>query len=417
MALEAVAVPRGPLPWTEEGTPIVTGFLPLNEWEPFLDRHPDRQFAAFMHRGLSFGFRIGFDRSRPLGRPPRNFQSVTRNPETVDRYIAGEVATGRLVVSTASWTRKNPIGIIPKPHQPGMFRLIVDLSSPQGCSVNDGICQSLCSLSYTSVDQAARLVAACGKGALMAKTDLRSAYRQVPVHADDQHLLGIEWGGQTYCDRALPFGLRSAPKVFTAVADGLAWALCCVGVVNCVHYLDDFLFWGPPATPVCAEALTVATDLCERLGLPTAPDKTVGPSTTLTFLGIEIDSCSQQLRLPDAKLTRLRSTLREWARKRSASKHELLVLLGLLGHAATVVRPGRTFIRHLIDLSKKPRLASQKVRLNLDCRADLSWWADFIESWNGVALFPDLPPGPTVISDASGTWGCGAYTVKNGVLV
>ena len=69
MALEAVAVPRGLLPWIEEGT---TGFLPLNEWAPFLDRHPDRQFAVFMHRGLSFGFRIGLDRSRPLGCPLQN---------------------------------------------------------------------------------------------------------------------------------------------------------------------------------------------------------------------------------------------------------------------------------------------------------------------------------------------------------
>ena len=91
------------------------------------------------------------------------------------------------------------------------------------------------------------------------------------------------------------------------------------------------------------------------------------------------------------------------------SKHELQVLLGLLGHASTVVRPGRTFIRQLIELSKKPRLPSHKVRLNLDCRADLAWWSNFIDGWNGVALFPGLPTGPTVVSDASGSWGCGAF--------
>lgn len=127
----------------------------------------------------------------------------------------------------------------------------------------------------------------CGKGALMAKTDLCSAYRQVPVHSNDQHLLGIEWKGQIYIDKALPFGLRSAPKIFSAVADGLAWALHCSGVSNTVHYLDDFLFWGPPESATCGEALATATNLCARLGLPTSPSKTIGPATCFTFLGID----------------------------------------------------------------------------------------------------------------------------------
>ena len=99
-------------------------------------------------------------------------------------------------------------------------------------------------MQYVMVDQVARSVAQCGHGALMAKTDLCSAYRQVPVHTSDQYLLGLEWGGTTYIDRALPFGLHSAPKLFSAVADGLAWALHCESIVNCVHYLDDFFFWG-----------------------------------------------------------------------------------------------------------------------------------------------------------------------------
>ena len=133
----------------------------------------------------------------------------------------------------------------------------------------------------------------------MAKIDLQSAYRHVPVHPDDQDLLGIEWNGKAYRDQALPFGLRSAPKLFTAVADGLAWAMQQEGVVNSVHYLDDFLFWGPPSSPECGASLMKAIEVCHRLGLPTAPHKTVNPSTVLTFLGIEIDSMAQALRLPE----------------------------------------------------------------------------------------------------------------------
>ena len=112
-----------------------------------------------------------------------------------------------------------------------------------------------------------------------------------------------------YIERALPFGLRSAPKLFTSVANGVAWALQCEEVVNLVHYLDDFLFWGPPGSPLCEVALGKATTLCDRLGLPTALHKTVGPATSLTLLGIEIDSMAMVLRLQADKLACLRRTL------------------------------------------------------------------------------------------------------------
>ena len=152
LALEDVSVATQPL--VQHHSSIVTGFLPWEEWSPFLDQHPDSRFAAFMRRGITHGFRIGFDQRSTLKKPQPNFQSVARNPIVVDKYIESELATGRLAVisSTALVVRKNPIGIIPKPHQPGKFRLIVDLSSPVGGSVNDGIDKNLCSLQFTSVD-------------------------------------------------------------------------------------------------------------------------------------------------------------------------------------------------------------------------------------------------------------------------
>ena len=74
------------------------------------------------------------------------------------------------------------------------------------------------------------MVKALGPGAQMAKIDLKSAYRIVPVHPEDQSLLGIKWRDSILVDQALPFGLWSTPKVFTAVADGLAWAMECEGI-------------------------------------------------------------------------------------------------------------------------------------------------------------------------------------------
>ena len=83
----------------------------------------------------------------------------------------------------------SPFGVIPK-SEPGKWRLIVNLSAPEGGSVNDGISREMCSLSYLSIDEVVSWVLQLGRGALMAKFDLRAAYRNVPVHPDDRHLLG-----------------------------------------------------------------------------------------------------------------------------------------------------------------------------------------------------------------------------------
>ena len=89
--------------------------------------------------------------------------------------------------------------------------------------MNDGISKSLCFLSYISVVQAANLVAKMGRGTLLAKVAIRSAYHMLPVHPDDRWLPGIEWDNSLYVDTMLPFGLRSVPKKFTAVGDALQW--------------------------------------------------------------------------------------------------------------------------------------------------------------------------------------------------
>ena len=79
----------------------------------------------------------------------------------------------------------SPIGVIPKPHQPGKWRVIVDLSSPRGHSINNGIDQVTSSMRYASIDQAVGMIQQLGKGTLLSKLDLKSAYRMIPVHPDD----------------------------------------------------------------------------------------------------------------------------------------------------------------------------------------------------------------------------------------
>ena len=85
----------------------------------------------------------------------------------------------------------------------GKWRLILDLSSPEGASVNCGIDKELCSLKYATVDQATESVVRLGRGTLMAKIDIKAAYRLVPVHPEDRWLLGMQFEGADFMDTVL----------------------------------------------------------------------------------------------------------------------------------------------------------------------------------------------------------------------
>ena len=128
----------------------------------------------------------------------------------------------------------------------------------------------------------------------------------------------------------------------------------------------------------------------------------------IKFLGILIDTQVFELRLPVGKIQRLRSLLQGWGKKKACTKRELESLLGHLSHAASIVRPGRTFLRQLFSLLRGVKAPSHFVRLNVGARADLKWWECFLQEWCGSSFFPLLEPAHQVFSDASGAYGCGA---------
>ena len=423
---------RGPYPYTHHLIKLASCQSPLLQalpenlcristplmyeaWEVALAKHPDPAYVKYILCGIKEGFRIGYDYARHTCRPTsRNLLSTLEHPAEVDNYLRSELGDGNISEVTEPagllGLQVSPIGVIPKRHSASKWRLIVDLSSPKGSSVNDGIDKEWCSLSYVSVDSIAKQVVLLGKGTLMAKMDIKSAYRLIPVHPSDRPLLGMRWRDHLFLDKTLPFGLRSAPKIFNAVADALQWVLQQRGVACVYHYLDDFITLGERGKDSCAKNLQIILDVCKELGVTVATEKCEGPTTRIVFLGIEIDSERLEMRLPTDKLERLKETIRSWRGCKACSKRELLSLIGQLSHACKVVKPGKIFLSQLIKLSTVPKQLHHHVRLNHSFRCDLEWWHAFLTKWNGVSLLWDRDqPSSVVTSDASGRWGCGAF--------
>ena len=169
------------------------------------------------------------------------------------------------------------------------------------------------------------------------------------------------------------------------------------GVSRAIHYIDDFLTIGRRDSQKCMCNIALMQRIYDEAGLPIEPSKSVGPPTTLVFLGIEIDSVREELRLPEDKLMQLKEALSHWR--------------GLLSHAAKVVKAGRTFLRRIIDLSTSASQLHHFIRLNTEARSDIEWWFRFISLWNGISMLPSHDAGSReilVFTDASGLWGFGA---------
>jgi hypothetical protein len=196
----------------------------------------------------------------------------------------------------------------------------------------------------------------------------------------------MKWKEAYFMDTCLPLELRYQ------FAEALQWILQHnYGLQWLIHYLDDYLIVGAPDSHSCGEHLQTFLRACTLLGIPVAMDKVDGPATVLSFLGLELDSVLQQIRLPPNKLEEILAELTEWQSRNKTTKRKLLSLIGKLAFAARAVPAGRFFIRRLITLSTKAKKLHHHVRLN-DARADITWWLEVLPTWNGTAQFIDQQP-------------------------
>ena len=388
----------------------------VDRLEVELRGHPDRLFVNNLIHNMTWGFNIGYHgphRSRVC----RNLRSARENPIAAGRCILKELKHRRLASPFSTLPLPNlqisPIGLVPKKDSE-VFQLMMDLSYPKGDSINDYIDPKECSIKFDNLDRAVQMVAQLGKGALMAKLDIKSAYCLCPVRKEDWELLGLQWEDKIFIDLCLAFGLCPAGNRFNRLAEALCWILSNKYLIEFImHYLDDFFLTNRAGSETCRAEMGIVIKVFEQLGIPLALEKIIGPTTALVFLGILIDTSEMCAKLPTDKLSELLSSLAFWESRKKCTKRELLSLIGKLSFAAKVIPSSRTFVRHLIDLSTTVSKLDHHISLNKEARADIRWWLDFLPQWNrkSCILNPHttLTPDMKLFTDASGGMGFGIY--------
>ena len=331
----------------------------MEAWERALADHPHQEWVLALLRGMRQGFRIGLRSSAQCRSSVSSRPSARVHSQVVGEFLQQQVAAGFMMgpfePQECSGVVTSSVGVVPKSTS-GKFRVIVDLSRPEGASVNDQLLRELTHVAYSSIEDASLAMHALGQGAQLAKIDIRDAYRIIPVHPEDRPFLALSWQDRVYIDCQLPFGLASAPAIFSAVAEALEWILRRRGVRGVLHYLDDFLLMGAPGSHECSHVLATTFSTCEELGVPLALEKVEGPAASLTFLGIRLCSSPLSVSLPGEKITALRGVLQELLSSKCVRDVQTLEsLVGYLVHATKVCPLAKHFLGGLFQVLRGAR--------------------------------------------------------------
>ena len=226
-------------------------------------------------------------------------------------------------------------------------------------------------------------------GDWLVKLDLKDAYFSVPIHPSSQKFLKFKWRGQTWQFKALPFGLSSAPYVFTKLMKPVVSILRRLGIRS-ILYLDDMLIMSR-SKEEARRHLATAVELLIALGFIINLKKSVlSPTQELEFLGFVLNSLKMTISLPSHKLHSLRRLAKQMRSQERTTVQELARILGTMIAAHPAILPAPLHYRNL-EVAKTKALKEgcsydSQVSVNSDMRLDLTWWVDNANHHNGRPL-------------------------------
>ena len=308
----------------------------------------------------------------------------------------------------------SPLSSRPKKDSPDRH-IILDLSFPPGCAINDGILKDnylgfTAKLWFPKVDEFAYRIYSLGKGCMMFKIDLSRYFRQLPLDLGDYLLIGYVINGKFYFDKVLPMGMRSAPYIAQRVTDVIVYIHRRMEFFL-LNYVDDFV--SAEVRELMWESYKALSDLLKELRVDTSMDKLVPPTTRLEFLGITFDSQSMTMEISVEKMDDIKRELDLWLYRQSATRREVESLIGKLQFLAKCIKAGRIFLSRLIQwLRGMDRM--KRYSMTMEARKDIAWWGRCAHQFNGVSLLwlHSQPGVDTIIATDAWLVGYGG-TFKN----
>ena len=231
--------------------PVPSG-LNIRAWRHILRDYDMVNLAEY----LEFGFPLGVDYSLfQCKKFDKNHLSAIQKPEGVNKYFNVEVEKQAMFgpFKDPPFKEIHYSPLIARDKPDGGVRIIVDLSWPQGASVNSCVPSDIYddmpfTLKYPTIDQVVERIQLLGPSAMLFKVDLERAFHNLGVYPYDYPLLGLKWCDVTYVDVGVAFGLKMGAAMCQMCTDAITLTLrkCNVWLIN---YLDDYIGVSPPPPP------------------------------------------------------------------------------------------------------------------------------------------------------------------------
>lgn len=368
--------------------PISSG-LNIPVWRNRLKAYHDYDLCDF----LEFGWPIGYHAEKPPIDSNKNHPSAQFYTAHVKKFIDTEISHKALIgpfraPPFSPWTKCSPIMTRPKKDSMDR-RIIIDMSFPEGHAVNDGISTTDYfghNITYTLptiADLIARLQQQ-GKAAYLWKADLARAYRQLRVDPIDTPFLGIRFNGQYFLDLCPPFGCKSSSAACQRVSNALAYLMASDGHFL-LAYLDDYAGCDS-SYDNALQSFNTFKALTNNLGLKLADHKCVAPTTSIEWLGYNIDSVKMIVSIPAPKLSEFLKICKQWINRRRAKKKSLQSLAGKMAYVSGCVSQGRKFMCRVLATIRAMK-DREWTSLSEEFRLDVKWFYIYSRTANGIALF------------------------------
>ena len=385
----------------------------------------DRRETRFLVNSFRKGFDIGY----------RGDSAVSRKAPNLKLNVGDEVILWNKVMKEVQLKRfcgpfkqipfkyyiQSPIGLVPKDHGRDT-RLIFHLSYPKsGRSVNSETPGWMCETDYCDFNDAVLRCLEEGKFCFMGKSDMKSAFRNLGVRPDQFCWLVMKarspFDGEFYyfLDKCIPFGSSVSCSHFQRVSDAIAHIVRFRNHGKLpINYLDDYFFVAL-LKAMCDQQIQNFLDICAEIGFPVSMEKTFWGTTSLTFLGLLIDTVREIVAIPTEKIERAKTLIKDMMNSRKTTVYKLQQLCGFLNFLCKCVIPGRAFTRRFYSYYTAEMKPHHHINVNKQIKEDLSVWLNFI-NYPDVYCRPFLDFSVEIqadeldwYTDASGKIGFGGF--------
>ena len=293
-------------------------------------------------------------------------------------------------------------GIMVREKPDGSVRVILNLSAPEGMSVNDGIDSSEFPAKMSSTEEWLKVLNKAGRGAWIAKTDWADAYKQIHVAEEDTDLQYFEWGGMYFKELCLIFGSASSAGIFDdsakTVLDIVQRKAKADPEMSCQH-LDDMASACQESSQDVHRLDREFKETARRLGVKLAPtddpEKAFGPSKKGIVFGVMYDTVNWTWEIPEKKKVKYINSIAKAINSTSCSPKEIKSLAGKLLHIKPLIPAGRfnidKIMRALADSDKM-----DEIEITTELRQQLQFWLTCIKACSSRLSIPKisqkLPP-------------------------